>query len=328
MENQEKLDPSSVPTAEEIAARDALKDEVFGEDAPASRIEILGSEGVIEPTPDLTPDLKPDLKPEGDDPTAGMDPAAKERYEAMEAKVKAGEISEQRIKSLEGRVEKNHLDLSAQREVDEKIKKDAEETERAKAAAPTEEDVAAAAKSEESWDELKKEFPEIVDGIEGQFRLREKELTDKIAEATASQGDNGAVITKLQQELVEIKETAELDKLTDKHKDWPKVIETDDWKQWVVIQSPEDQAIIAHSKNSVELTKVFDDFKDREVSGGDPVPKTAAEIAEEKRIRLAESETPIGTGVRQTGARALNDLTEGEYREVAKREAFPELYKK
>lgn len=323
-DDQDRIDPNSEPTAEEISARDELRDEVYGEGAPKSgTIEILDNEGAVH----QEPEFKPAPKPDDDDPTAGMSPAAKERYEAMEKQVKDSEISEQRMKSMEGRVEATQRLLREQKEASEKTRQDAEDAEKIKAAAPTEEEVAAAAKSEQSLEELKKEFPEIVDGIEGMFTIREKELNDKITAATANQGDGGKEVADLRQELAEIRETAELDKLTDKHKDWIEVLETDDWKQWEVVQSPEVREIVKYSKNSVELIKVFDDFKGREGSGGKTVDKTAAQIAEEKEARLAGAGTPIGTGARKTNVKSLDDLTEGEYREVAKREEFPELYK-
>lgn len=184
-------------------------------------------------------------------------------------------------------------------------KKAAEEAEKA----PTEEQIAAAAKSDEDWAELKEDFPEWANAIQGQFDKIRGEITGITKEDLAAEAE------KIKADLKgETEATIEKAILTYAHPNWEATIAGKDYAEWLKTQ-PEDVITKTQSSRAVDAIDVLDRFV-----GLKGKAKTATEIAEARSKRIKTSTVPEGKKVNTPKAEA--DMTDAELRTKVGREVW------
>ena len=280
--------PRPMTEEEAQAERDEIAAEVFGE-SPA-----VPSAPVVEKEPEPDPDPEPD-------PWAGVNPALRDQFESMGKRLEDYDTMAARLKQAESRIGgiTNRLHEA------EAKKKEAD-------AAPTQEEIDAAAESEELLDELKAEFP-VWGSVFDQHQARVENLNEKVDKLTEALGNNGnsglpdEKLSRMREELrVEIK-----------HPDWENTVHSDEYRTWFSSQpaAVQEKANSVLSKDAIE---VLDSFNKHIKSGG-----SLADIEDKRKKRLAGSQLPSPRGSR-TVVKSNDDLTDDEYRDKVAAEFWPE----
>lgn len=290
-------------------AADKYRDEFAAElEAEESGVPVVdASSSAAEPEPEP----KPEPEPEPEDPWAGVNPALKTEFEKLTtgnaAVITALNASETRLKQTESRIGAitNLLNAAKQEAADAK-------------AAPTQEQIAEAAKSTESFEQLKKDFPEIGDAVDKEMDARFKKF--ELTRTPEQPGLDSEEARKLIAEEIDkgTKETdeQEVDTLIEAYPDYFTTIASEPYEKWLSGQSP---AVKARTKSNraIDAISVLDDYvKDT------PPEKTAAQILEERQQRLKTSELPVGKSA--PSPKTDDELSDEEYRDKIGEEIFAE----
>lgn len=280
--------------------REKVSKELWSEEGKPSEEE-GGQEQVLEPAP------KAEEKKgeEAHDPWAGVNPALRQEFETLQAKVKDADALAERLKQAERRIGSITNQLHEATEVAKTAKKEGDD-------APTKEQIDAAAEDAEEWQALKEDFPEWAVAIDKRLASKTNEIADlKTKIATIEQGGGNAqeLEQRLSKTLVSIQ-----------HPGWEETVKTTEFTDWIVQQSKEDQEKCG-SWNPLHAIEILDKFESRE-NGGTP-QLTAAQIAANRKKRLNAAQNPSGNRVRQP-AKNPDDMTDEEYRQQAAREVWAE----
>ena len=287
------LEQGEALTEEEAAQEreDAIK-EIYGnestaaDDAPGTAIDTN------------EPDPKPEPKPK--DIWEGVDPAIKEQFDGMAAKLAGVDSLTERLKQAESR-------LGAITNEQATAKKEAEKLAAQKKDAPTDKDIEDAATSDEEWEALKEEFPVWAKAIEGKFKAENKTVTALQEKLTALESQKGSAggenVEALQKEVQSVK----LMVVAVAHKDWKTVKDQPDFKSFAT-STDENKALYA-SKDPLDAIELLDRFKAEKK----PSAKTAAQIKADREARLKQSQTP-STGTPRQGPKSDADMTDAEVR--------------
>ena len=234
------------------------------------------------------PVIEKDPDPVATDPFAGVDPAIKVMFDDLSSKVMGISATlEPRLKQTESRIGAITNKFNAANKV-------AEVEAAEKAAAPTKEQIEAAAKSDEEWEELSKDFPDWATAFDGRFDKKLAELKKQLSPGV----DREALEAETMKLRTEMKDESEksIQKaiLTFAHPDWTKVMASKKFTEWLPNQSDEIKSRFNGSLNTTDLATdasfVLNAFK-----GEAPEPaRTAAEIAAERAARLSNSRLPAG----------------------------------
>lgn len=146
------------------------------------------------------------------------------------------------------------------------------------AAAPTQTQVAAAAKDPEKWESLKKDFPEWGDAISEFVETRLGSLAAQ-AKGPAQEEIEQLVAQRTEAAAADLEWKFNLALVSVKHPNWKSDINTDDFKQWFAGQPKELQAL-ANSRDGADAIRVLDLYY------GDKA-KPAASVIDERKQRQA-----------------------------------------
>lgn len=235
------------------------------------------------------------------DPLAGLSDVVRAKLAEIDELKQANAHLLHHVKTTEGRV------AAMQRE--------AEQARRAQqtvgdTAAPSQGQIAAAAKNPEKWDQLKQDFPEWGDAVEefvnsrlGNTQQQQGLTPETIANfVQAKVAETRAEMTKLLEEA----------RIEGKYEDWKNIVNTPDFAQWYAVQNPQIRAL-ADSTSSKDAIKMLDMFHETK-------KRSAADIKQEREQRLAAAATtkPGNTPPPKT----LDDMSPEELwnYEAAKRE--------
>jgi len=236
----------------------------------------------------------------GEDPWEGVNPALKAEFDRMSEKAAKVDEFATRLQQAESRIGAVTNQLTeAQKAAEEANQK------------PTEEQIAAAAASKEKWEELKADFPEWGEAIEGQFAALREELGANGGGIT--QADLDAAIQKASEE-VDLK--VELGILNYAYPNWEEIKDSNDFKTWVKAQ-PEDLIAKTRSTSAYDAIDVLDLYT--EARG---TKKTASEINRDRQQRLRTSVRPGGK--KGKPPKSEQDMTDAEYRSKVGAEIFAE----
>lgn len=235
------------------------------------------------------------------DPLAGLSDVVRAKLAEIDELKQANAHLLHHVKTTEGRV------AAMQRE--------AEQARRAQqtvgdTVAPSQGQIAAAAKNPEKWDQLKQDFPEWGDAVEefvnsrlGNTQQQQGLTPETIANfVQAKVAETRAEMTKLLEEA----------RIEGKYEDWKNIVNTPDFAQWYAVQNPQIRAL-ADSTSSKDALKMLDLFHETK-------KRSAADIKQEREQRLAAAATtkPGNTPPPKT----LDDMSPEELwnYEAAKRE--------
>uniref|UniRef100_A0A6H1ZK49 Uncharacterized protein n=1 Tax=viral metagenome TaxID=1070528 RepID=A0A6H1ZK49_9ZZZZ len=259
-----------------------------------------------EGTAPLVDALKPELVKEAVvDPWEGVNPALKGMFDTMSQTVQTLQGADLRLKQAESRIGAITNELHAAKKAAEQVR-----------VAPTAEQMAGAAKSDENWENLKKDFPEWAEAFDGRFdnklSVKLEELKKEIGGGTTTEE-----LEKLKTTLAEGTQT-EIQKgiLTFFKPKWKDTIGTNDWKAWLTAQSAETVALTL-SDQAVDAVTLIDQFEEATQK-----QKTATEIAADRKRRMRASVLPEGGKAIPVKSEA--DMSVAELRATLGKEVFAE----
>mgnify|MGYP001765480895 CR=1 FL=1 len=255
---------------EEARAREA------GEPTPAAEPPAEPPVQTEEPTTDTSAAAEPEPEapaPEAEDPLAGVPEGVRKQLARIDELAAANAQLTQHVRSAEGRV------AAMQREL--QVAKAAQQTVAPKDA-PTQTQVAAAAKSLKKWDALKTEFPEWADGVE---ELVAANRADPQPQAPVFTPEQVAELVRKEVAAVEGKTARMVESLRveTKHGNWQDTVNSTEFTQWFLVQNPETRAL-ADSPNAADAIRMLDLFQEAK-------KRPAAEIRNERGARLAAAAT-------------------------------------
>ena len=162
------------------------------------------------------------------DPWAGINPALREEFESLKSKATAFDAVSERLKQAERRIGSITNELS-------QAKKVTEESSKAKDDAPTKEQIDAAAKSKEEWEQLKEDYPEWADAIDKRLSAQRDEIKKELGitgtlkqEIEALKGA-GASDEKIQ----EIKAEFAKELVSLAHPGWVEKVKSKEFTDWI-----------------------------------------------------------------------------------------------
>lgn len=291
-------DQGTPMTDEEIAQEraDAAK-EIFGTEDTAAIEDVPGT--VTDQEPELPEETPPEKE---EDPWEGVNPIIKKQFDDMQAMIAGFTPITERLKQAEKRI-------GAMTNEAAKAKEEAEKLAQQQKNAPTQEQINAAAETEAEWKELQEEFPQWAKVMDSRFEKESgaiKEIGEKITdlEGKMDSGKSTEQVEALQNEVMGLKMLA----ISLKHPDWETVKETPEFVKFRDAD-PERQKL-AGSLNPADAIKLLDMYAKEKK----PAQKTTTQIAEERKKRLKQSQTPTTGQSATTQPISDDDLSDAEYR--------------
>lgn len=194
-------------------------------------------------------------------------------------------------------------------------KLDAAESRRA--AAPTAEQIAEAAKSSEKWEAFKTAWPDEAEAVESRFAEQDKKAKELEATIQDLRGSIPAVdlVGFRQQVLEELESEFAVKLVAVKHPDWKKKISTKEYREFLPTLPPDIQAK-HYSDDPIDAIDLLDRF-DESLRNR----KTAAQIKAERDAQLNRAQRP-SSSAKVIPEKAEADMTEEELRAKISREVF------
>ena len=272
---------------EELLARKEIAAEVWG-DAPASG-----------PQDEPVSEAEPEIEQQTDEVDwAGVSPALRKTIEGISGRLATLDTIDQRLKSAEGRIGSVQQAVFEQRKAAEEAAKRVQD-------APTKEQMAKAAKSERAWEDLKEEFPgwseALHDEITGMRKAADALKQDLEALRSMQQAGGGQ-----QQDVARMQREIDVKLVSVKHPGWQKIVQGEEFGQWLQSQDQAVQQTFLNSTDPVECIAVLDAFTGSNAGGN------AHDIAASRQRRL-ESAATVNKG-RSTQTKNPDNMTEAEYR--------------
>ena len=212
-----------------------------------------------------------------DDPYSGL--SQEEVVNLLKTSVKDREDLEHQFKSNAGRINAYQRQIT---ELQNEVR-----ASRDRPAAPTQEQISAGMATTESWEEFKKEYPDVSAAIEAQLDVRDSALKTEMQAATAPV-----------QALTERQAQDDLNRawgdFESKHTNWQDLINTNEFGEWLDKQPPE-VAAWADSDDPTQASSLLDYFVDHQAATGqrDPNPEPnkdpPAQVLSEKRRKQLEA---------------------------------------
>lgn len=239
------------------------------------------------------------------DPWEGVNPALKGMFDTMSQTVQTLQGADLRLKQAESRIGAITNELHAAKKAAEQVKD-----------APTAEQMAGAAVSDEKWENLKKDFPEWAEAFDSRFdtklSIKLDALKKEIGGGTATEE-----LEKLKTTLAEGTQT-EIQKgiLTFFKPKWKEEIASPEWKTWIASQ-PAETVALTQSDQAVDAVTLIDQFEEATQK-----QKTATEIAADRKRRMKTSVLPEGG--KAVPVKSEADMSAAELRANLGKEIFAE----
>lgn len=224
-----------------------------------------------------------------------------EMIAGINAKLGALDRIDYRLKQAESRIGSVQQSINTQMQAAKEATKHVTD-------APSKEQIAAAAKSDEAWSNLKEEFgewAEVLDGIEARMNAKAPKLPDVEAIRQELQTDFDKKLTVAQKKFeVRLVDIA--------HKDWREKSTTPEFDAWLAVQdqATRQKALSENADDVIDLLDKYDEFRKPPEKEPEPTPE---EIAARRKERLARSTTPKTTG-RAAHTKTEENMTPEEYR--------------
>jgi hypothetical protein len=297
-------------TQEEIhQERESAAKELWGEDTKISPIPEQEVDNEETPEGDLTKESEEEKKSE-EDPWAGVNPALRTEFDNLNKTVNDYKTLPERLKQAEKRIG------SLTNQLHEANKAVAEE----EAKAPTQKEIDAAAESEESWEELREEFPVWADAMDKILTVERAKLDQSMA--TVKELQKKIESLENVQPTAEIKETIENTReelmLEIHHPGWKKTVNTPEFESWFKTQ-PSDVQQKASSVKAEDAIEVLDSFGEHQKN--DQVSKTPAQIEKARKERLKKSQLPSSNRTR-IPEKIEDEMTDAEYRKLEEKKIW------
>lgn len=276
-------DQLTAQQAQDVWNEEAAKLSTEGEQSPP-----VESSQASAPDQDPPPDDSTQA-PELEDPYGSLPQAVREKLAQFDQLASTQAQVLQHLKSAEGRVAAMQRELQVAKAAQQVV---------APKDAPSQTQIAAAAKNPEKWDNLRKDFPEWGEAIEefvaakmGGQADTPRGIDPRLVEAYVAQQAE-----QTQQQTARLIEEVRLE---GRHPTWREDVATPEFQQWMSVQ-PADTQALAESWLAKDAGRMLDLFKARNV----------ADIRSERGQRLAAAATGRPGSTRP--AKTLDDLSPAE----------------
>jgi hypothetical protein len=291
-ENQLSPEEAQQLWDEEAAKLDADDQSANQQMATAPEDSLLEDEPIAE-------EAAPDVEPE--DPLAGLSDVVRAKLAQIDELATANAQLLHHVKTAEGRVAAMQREFQQARVAQQQV---------APQEAPSQGQIANAAKNPEKWEQLKEDFPEWAGAME-------EYVASKLGSVQSQQGlDPQQVAAFVQQQVdqtkVEMRQAIEEARVDGKYENWKDTVNTLEFTQWFTVQSPEIRSL-ANSDSARDAIRMLDMFHETK-------KRSASDIRQERGQRLAAAAT---TRPGQTPPpKTLDDMSPEELwnYEAAKRE--------
>ena len=239
-----------------------------GDNTPA--FEAQGTVPVDPPQEDPQPQAAAPAQGQEADPLAGLPEPVKQALARITELETANSQLLHHVKTAEGRVAAMQREFQQARQAQQAV---------APQDAPTQGDIAAAAKNPEKWEQLKQDFPEWAGAMEEYVGAK---LNGMQSGVQANQ-----VVEYVQAQQAELRNqmqaAIEEARVEGKYEDWRETINTPDFAQWFAIQPNEVRALAdsPHGRDAIKMLDMFNNVR----------TKPASEIRQERGARLAAAAT-------------------------------------
>jgi len=250
---------------------------------------------------------EPEVADQSGDPWAGVNPTLKIMFDNMQAKVSVLDETQTRLKQAESRIGAMSNEFHAAKKAVENL-----------SLAPSKEQMAEAAKSEEEWEQLRGEFPEWADATDKRMNAKIAALRKEFTKG--SSGTDKAA--EIQQEIAQLKASLKDGTSVEVQKgivsyfypDWEKTIANPEYSEWLKSQ-PEDLRSKIKSDKAVDAVAVLEAFEKSKSTA-----RSVAEIADERKRRIKTAVNPQGG--KAVPVKSELDMTEAELRATIGAEVF------
>lgn len=207
-----------------------------------------------------------------DDPYGGLPDAVRNKLAQIDELAQANAQLLQHVRSAEGRVAAMQREFQQARQAATQV---------APQDAPSQGQMAAAAKNPQKWEQLKEDFPEWASAMEeyvaaklGAVQQRGG-LTPEVIEGYVQQQ-----VAQTKQEMTRLVEEARID---GKYENWRDTVKTPEFAAWYSVQSPETKAL-AGSPRARDAIAMLDLYEKARV-------RPASDVRQERSQRLAAAAT-------------------------------------
>lgn len=181
---------------------------------------------------------------------------------------------------------------------------------------PTKEELIAATKSEEEWNELKEEYPDLIENLETRFAskdappafdlddIRNNIATDIDSRVVASEANVGKLVER---RMVDIMRPGWKDDIFENVNGQSQA--KAEYVAWYNA-APLEMQKNARSDNAEEAIRAYDDFVNSQKA---TLQETPEQIQERRNKRLSASQTTTGSSV-PLKTKSVDDMTDAEYR--------------
>ncbi len=238
---------------------------------------------------------------EPEDPLASLPEAVRAKLAQIDELATANAQLLHHVKTAEGRVAAMQREFQQARVAQQQV---------APQEAPSQGQIANAAKNPEKWEQLKEDFPEWAGAME-------EYVASKLGSGQSQQGlgpqqVGGFVQQQVDQTKAEMRQAIEEARVDGKYENWKDTVNTLEFTQWFTVQSPEIRSL-ANSDSARDAIRMLDLFHETK-------KRSASDIKQERGQRLAAAAT---TRPGQTPPpKTLDDMSPEELwnYEAAKRE--------
>lgn len=303
MTEQQQMSPEEAKLRQEVAQ------EVYGDTVAADDLPLPATAVDSDANDDAADRDTAEAQPKDDDMWTGLNPALRDSFEAMRTKLEDIGTIATRLKQAESRIGGITNTLHEERKAREASTQRARQPEGK--AAPTSEEIAAAAESDELLNELKEEFPAFADIIDAQTQkiADQQARIDDLEAKIGSNGGQGALTDKTLRQMRE-----EL-RVEMRHPDWEQVVKSQEYDEWARTQ-PLDIIDKMNSDKAEDAIAVLDAYK-AQTKGA----KSPEQIENERKKRLSQSELPAQKSGRKPVV-ADDNLTDEQYRDKLEKELW------
>jgi hypothetical protein len=262
-------DQLSMEEAQQVWNEEAARLDA-GEESPAVEAEAAAPE--VAPQ-DPEPDPVETQPEQPEDPLAGLPEVVRAKLAQIDQLAQANAQLLHQVKSAEGRMAAIQREYQQARMAQQTV---------APNQAPSQGQIATAAKAPEKWEQLKQDFPEWADAMEEYVAAKLGGVQPQSPSI-----DPQAVAQFVQEQVAQTK--AEMSRLVEetriegKYEDWRDTVNSTEFAQWFTVQPPEVRAL-ADSTAARDAIRMLDMFQQAKT-------KSATEIKQERGARLAAAAT-------------------------------------
>lgn len=209
-----------------------------------------------------------------EDPLASLPEAFRAKLAQIDALAQANAQLQHKVNSAEGRVAAMQREFQQARVAQQTV---------APQQAPTQGQMAAAAKNPEKWEALKSDFPEWAGAMEEYVAAKLGAVQIPQQQGLTPEQVAGYVQQQVAQTKAEMARALEEARIEGKYENWREMVNTTEFAQWFAVQSP-DVRNLANSQAAKDAIRMLDMYHTAKT-------RSASDVRQERGARLAAAAT-------------------------------------